>query len=65
MNKEEKESGEVGCGILLVAAGFFVGLMFMAAVKVDRIEVSEPIKPNIKLHVKDNIIDTTYIYKAY
>jgi len=58
----EEEEGP-GCMIFIAIVILCIGIIVGTAIMPDTITVEEPLVPEIKLTVKDNVIDTLYIYK--
>lgn len=61
MEDDNEEFG--GCLILVLLVGIFVGGISGFVTGSGSVETSEPITPELKLHIVNNKIDTTYIYK--
>ena len=59
-----------GLGIVLVISGLIIACTFWAGFEIadwlfidDVIKSTEPITPEIEIIVKDNVIDTLYLYR--
>lgn len=48
---------------LVFGIGFIVGISVWSMTEPDHFKTTAPIQPEIELTVKDNIIDTLYIYR--
>lgn len=65
MSNTKDDDGSTLAAILIIfVIGGFIGMIIGATMKPDFIESDVILKPKIKLYVKDNVIDTTYIYKV-